>query len=106
MTRRSSRAHLTLAAILCIWTLEGSSEGNLVFSALIGIIKFVGVLNSKKAKLRELRDQLSKRGVKSPQDEDDESTDRTEIMGGSEDEISKKRASKESPQYVKEQSCS
>ncbi|XXG41134.1 hypothetical protein AAC387_Pa01g1669 [Persea americana] len=63
--------------------------------------KFVGVLNSKKAKLRELRDQLSKRGVKSPQDEDDESTDRTEIMGGSEDEISKKEPPKNLPSTSK-----
>lgn len=35
--------------------------------------KFLGVLNSKKAKLRELRDQLSKQGNgdKSPQEEED-----------------------------------
>ncbi|RWR79698.1 DNA repair protein XRCC4 [Cinnamomum micranthum f. kanehirae] len=63
--------------------------------------KFVGVLNSKKAKLRELRDQLSKHGVKSPQDEDDESTDRTEIMGGSEDEISNEEPPKSLPSSSK-----
>ncbi|XP_061371231.1 DNA repair protein XRCC4 [Gastrolobium bilobum] len=40
-------------------------------------VKFLGVLNSKKAKLRELRDQLSKQGnaEKSPQEEDTEKTE-------------------------------
>lgn len=50
--------------------------------------KFVAVLNSKKAKLRELRDQISKleAGEKGPQEED-ESTDKTEIFDeGSDDE--------------------
>ncbi|PKA57857.1 DNA repair protein XRCC4 [Apostasia shenzhenica] len=50
--------------------------------------KFVDVLNSKKVKLRELRDQLSKlgdQGVKAP--EQDESTDKVESFnGGSDDE--------------------
>ncbi|PKU75716.1 DNA repair protein XRCC4 [Dendrobium catenatum] len=47
--------------------------------------KFVDVLNSKKAKLRELRDRLSKINGKAP--EDDESSDKTDRFdGGSDDE--------------------
>ncbi|KAF8392263.1 hypothetical protein HHK36_022605 [Tetracentron sinense] len=50
--------------------------------------KFVGVLNSKKAKLRELRDRLSKKETirKSPQ-EDNESTDKTESYDEGSDEL-------------------
>lgn len=40
--------------------------------------KFVDVLNSKKAKLRELRDQTSKVAGKAPVAEDEVSTDKTE----------------------------
>lgn len=53
--------------------------------------KFIGVLNSKKAKLRELRDQLSKQKTagKMPieEEEDSHSTDKTESYQGSDDEI-------------------
>lgn len=45
--------------------------------------KFLGVLNSKKAKLRELRDRMSNQETtaKSPEDEE-ESTDKTETFDG------------------------
>ncbi|XP_065863141.1 DNA repair protein XRCC4 [Euphorbia lathyris] len=55
--------------------------------------KFVGVLNSKKRKLRELRDQLSKKENlgKFPQEEEEESTDKTESF----DEVSGEEKSEE-----------
>nr|GEW28378.1 DNA repair protein XRCC4 [Tanacetum cinerariifolium] len=50
--------------------------------------KFLGVLNSKKAKLRELRDKLSNQGTTAEvQEDEEESTDKTETYDGdSEDE--------------------
>ncbi|KAL2507938.1 DNA repair protein XRCC4 [Forsythia ovata] len=49
--------------------------------------KFVEVLNSKKAKLRELRDRLSKQATANQlHEEDDESTDRTESFDEGTDE--------------------
>ncbi|XP_016479643.1 DNA repair protein XRCC4 isoform X1 [Nicotiana tabacum] len=63
------------------------------------ISQFVGVLNSKKKKLRELRDKLSKQGpaVQEPVEEDDtQSTDRTETFDeGSDDEKSGEEVEKE-----------
>ncbi|KAJ0092990.1 hypothetical protein Patl1_25219 [Pistacia atlantica] len=57
--------------------------------------KFLGVLNSKKAKLRELRDQLSKRDVRNLREEE-ESTDETEIFDEvSDDERSEEEAAKD-----------
>ncbi|XP_057427326.1 DNA repair protein XRCC4-like [Lotus japonicus] len=49
-------------------------------------VKFLGVLNSKKSKLRELRDQLSKqdKAEKSPPQEE-EDTDKTESFDGDSD---------------------
>lgn len=43
-------------------------------------LQFLGVLNSKKAKLRELRDRLSKQETsgKLQEEEEEESTDKTE----------------------------
>ncbi|PON83322.1 DNA repair protein XRCC [Trema orientale] len=58
--------------------------------------KFLRVLNSKKAKLRDLRDQLTKRGTaagKLPQEEE-ESTDKTESFDDTDDEKSDKESSK------------
>ncbi|KAM6545635.1 hypothetical protein CsatB_026371 [Cannabis sativa] len=55
--------------------------------------KFLKVLNSKKAKLRDLRDQLTEQGAavgKLPQEEEDESTDKTESF----DDISEEESSK------------
>nr|XP_043627862.1 DNA repair protein XRCC4 [Erigeron canadensis] len=45
--------------------------------------KFLGVLNTKKAKLRELRDQLSNQETTAkPQEDEEESTDKTETFDG------------------------
>lgn len=52
--------------------------------------KFLGVLNAKKSKLRELRDQLSKPENlgKSPEEEEgEESTDKTQTYNGESDEV-------------------
>lgn len=60
--------------------------------------QFLGVLNSKKKKLRELRDKLSKQGaaVEEPVEEDTQSTDRTETFDvGSNEEISGEEVEKE-----------
>ncbi|XP_057466629.1 DNA repair protein XRCC4-like isoform X2 [Actinidia eriantha] len=50
--------------------------------------KFLGVLNSKKAKLRELRDRFSKQENtgKMPREEEGESTDKTESFDGESDD--------------------
>ena len=57
--------------------------------------QFLGVLNSKKAKLRELRDRLSKpeSSGKLSEEEEEESTDKTEIYG-SDDEKSEEELAK------------
>ncbi|XP_058200394.1 DNA repair protein XRCC4 [Rhododendron vialii] len=57
--------------------------------------KFLGVLNSKKAKLRELRDRLSKQeksGKLPEEEEEEESTDKTETFDGSDDEKSEEES--------------
>ena len=60
--------------------------------------QFLKVLNSKKAKLRDLRDQLTEQGTavgKLPQEEEDESTDKTEsFYDRSDDEKSEEETSK------------
>lgn len=56
--------------------------------------KFLGVLNSKKAKLRDLRDQISKYKAagKLPEEEEEGSTDKTESFDdGSDDETSEEQ---------------
>ncbi|KZV47405.1 hypothetical protein F511_07819 [Dorcoceras hygrometricum] len=57
--------------------------------------KFVQVLNSKKARLRELRDQLSKQATpRQQQEEEEESTDKTDTFDeGSDDETGKNEVS-------------
>ena len=46
-------------------------------------MQFLGVLNSKKAKLRELRDKLSNQGTTAEvQEDEEESTDKTETFDG------------------------
>lgn len=63
---------------------------------VISWFQFVTILNSKKAKLRELRDQLSKQATtphQLPEEEAEESTDRTESFDeGSEDEEGEKNS--------------
>ncbi|KAF7150452.1 hypothetical protein RHSIM_Rhsim02G0033400 [Rhododendron simsii] len=59
------------------------------------LFQFLGVLNSKKAKLRELRDRLSKQeksGKLPEEEEDEESTDKTETFDGSDDENSEEES--------------
>ncbi|KAL8048096.1 hypothetical protein ABFX02_07G041500 [Erythranthe guttata] len=70
---------LKLEAEKCLAQSEKlSSEKSEFESEIYG--KFVNVLNTKKAKLRELRDRLSKQGTTHhlPEDEEDQSTDKTE----------------------------
>lgn len=54
--------------------------------------QFVQVLNSKKAKLRELRDRISKSGTTGHQspEEEEQSTDRTESFDEASDEDAEK----------------
>ncbi|KAK2972950.1 hypothetical protein RJ640_022007, partial [Escallonia rubra] len=60
--------------------------------------KFLGVLNSKKAKLRELRNQLSKEKTSvNFQEEEEDSTDKTVSFDGSDDEISEIEPEKNFP---------
>ncbi|KAK4425552.1 DNA repair protein XRCC4 [Sesamum alatum] len=56
--------------------------------------KFVNVLNSKKAKLRDLRDRLSKQATADqlPEGDDEESTDRTESFDEESDEEAEKNS--------------
>lgn len=56
--------------------------------------QFVKVLNSKKAKLRQLRDRLSKRATAEqlPEEEEEESTDRTESFDEGSDEEAEKNS--------------
>ncbi|KAJ1409416.1 XRCC4, N-terminal domain superfamily [Sesbania bispinosa] len=76
----------------CLAQSERIAQERVEFESEI-YVKFLGVLNSKKSKLRELRDQLSKQEVaeKSPQEED---TDKTESF----DEESDFDKSDEDPQ--------
>ncbi|XP_057980023.1 DNA repair protein XRCC4 [Malania oleifera] len=68
---------LKVEAEKCLAQSEKFSDEKTEFESAI-YAKFLGVLNSKKAKLRELRDQLSKQKTlgKLPEDEE-ESTDKT-----------------------------
>lgn len=68
---------------------------NIRMTSPIILFQFLGVLNSKKAKLRELRDRLSKqeKSEKLPEEEEDEeSTDKTETFDGSDDEKSEEES--------------
>ncbi|EEF45171.1 DNA-repair protein XRCC4, putative [Ricinus communis] len=62
--------------------------------------KFLAVLNSKKRKLRQLRDQLSKKEAsgKLPQEEEEESTDKTESF--EEDSSDGDKSEEEPPEKV------
>ncbi|KAG8370344.1 hypothetical protein BUALT_Bualt14G0107200 [Buddleja alternifolia] len=57
-------------------------------------LSFVNILNSKKAKLRELRDRLSKQETANqlPEDEEEESTDKTESFHEGSDEEEEKNS--------------
>ncbi|XP_059298973.1 DNA repair protein XRCC4-like [Lycium ferocissimum] len=79
VSKTQSFERLTVEAEKCLTQSEKLSKEKEEFESAI-YAKFLGVLNSKKKKLRELRDKLSKQGtaVEEPVDEDTESTDRTE----------------------------
>lgn len=71
----------------CLAQSEKFSNEKVEFENAI-YVKFLGVLNSKKSKLRDLRDQLSKSGNlgKSPREEKGESTDKTETYNSESDD--------------------
>ncbi|KAK4405826.1 DNA repair protein XRCC4 [Sesamum angolense] len=81
---------LKLEAEKCLAQSEKLSSEKAEFeSEIYG--KFVNVLNSKKAKLRDLRDRLSKQaGHQLPEEEEEESTDRTESFDEESDEEAEK----------------
>ncbi|MBA0780173.1 hypothetical protein Gotri_004312 [Gossypium trilobum] len=86
---------LKLEAEKCLEQSERFTNEKMEFESEI-YAKFLGVLNSKKAKLRELRDQLSKQEIagKASVDEE-ESTDKTESYhSGSNAEESEEEAEK------------
>ncbi|KAF3663939.1 DNA repair protein XRCC4 [Capsicum annuum] len=95
--KTQSFERLRVEADKCLTQSEILSKEKEEFESAI-YAKFVGVLNSKKKKLRELRDRLSKQGtsVEEPVEEDAQSTDRTETFDeGSNEEISGEEVEKE-----------
>ncbi|OIT28593.1 PREDICTED: DNA repair protein XRCC4-like [Nicotiana attenuata] len=97
VSKTQSFERLREEAEKCLTQSEKLSKEKEEFESAI-YAKFVGVLNSKKKKLRELRDKLSKQGpaVQEPVEEDPQSTDRTETFDeGSDDEKSGEEVEKE-----------
>ncbi|XP_055832535.1 DNA repair protein XRCC4 [Solanum dulcamara] len=91
--KTESFERLRVEAEKCLTQSEKLSKEKEEFESAI-YAKFLGVLNSKKKKLRELRDKLSKQGT--AVEEDAQSTDRTETFDeGSEEEISGEEVEKE-----------
>ncbi|XP_058079208.1 DNA repair protein XRCC4 [Magnolia sinica] len=90
VSKTQSFKRLKTEAEKCLAQSEKFKDEKAEFESAV-YAKFVGVLNSKKAKLRELRDQLSKlkTGGKLPQEED-ESTDRTEMYDEESDDAESK----------------
>ncbi|KAF5738581.1 DNA repair protein XRCC4-like [Tripterygium wilfordii] len=92
--KTQSFERLKVEAEMCLAQSEMFNNEKMEFESAI-YAKFLAVLNSKKAKLRELRDQLSmQKTVGKLPEEDEEFTDRTEIM---DDESEDKESDKESP---------
>lgn len=97
VNKNQSFERLKVEAEKCLTQSEKLSKEREEFESAI-YAKFLGVLNSKKKKLRELRDKLSKQGtaVEEPVEEDAQSTDRTETFDeGSGEEISGEEMEKE-----------
>ncbi|CAK9176734.1 unnamed protein product [Ilex paraguariensis] len=94
VSKAQSCEKLKVEAEKCLAQSERFSNEKVEFESAI-YAKFLGVLNSKKAKLRELRDKLSKQesSRKLPEEEEEESTDKTEIYG-SDDEKSEEEPAK------------
>ncbi|KAF9673530.1 hypothetical protein SADUNF_Sadunf10G0033800 [Salix dunnii] len=75
----------------CLVQSEKFSSEKMEFEAAV-YPKFLGVLNSKKQKLRELRDQLSKKEISGESAQKVEDSDKTESFdGGSDDEKSEEK---------------
>ncbi|KAK0606767.1 hypothetical protein LWI29_004078 [Acer saccharum] len=91
-----SYKRLQVEAEKCLAQSERFSNEKVEFESAI-YSKFIGVLNSKKAKLRELREQLSnKKSVGNLPEEEEESTDKTDSFDeGSDDEKCDKEAVKD-----------
>ncbi|THG07056.1 hypothetical protein TEA_003220 [Camellia sinensis var. sinensis] len=92
--KTQSFERLKVEAEKCLAQSEKFSNEKAEFEAAI-YAKFLGVLNSKKAKLRDLRDQLSKQEKtgKLPQEEEEEEfTDKTETFDGESDNEKSKDA--------------
>lgn len=92
---------LKLEAEKCLEQSERLSSEKMEFeSDIYG--KFVNILNSKKAKLRELRDRLSKRTSPPPSsDEEGQSTDKTESFDEASDEDAEEDAGGSSKDVLK-----
>ncbi|XP_061976714.1 DNA repair protein XRCC4-like isoform X2 [Populus nigra] len=72
----------------CLAQSEKFNSQKMEFEAAV-YAKFLGVLNSKKRKLRELRDQLSKKEISGESAQEEEDSDKTESFDrGSDDEKS------------------
>ncbi|XP_059650814.1 DNA repair protein XRCC4 [Cornus florida] len=94
--KTQSFERLKVEAEKCVAQSEKLSNEKEEFESAI-YAKFLGVLNSKKTKLRELRNQLSKQQTsgKLAEEEEQESTDRTESFdGGSDDDKSEEEPEK------------
>ncbi|GLT61060.1 hypothetical protein SLA2020_337950 [Shorea laevis] len=88
--KTQSFERLKVEAEQCIAQSEKINDEKVEFENAI-YAKFLGVLNSKKGKLRELRDQISNQKAtgKLPAEEEEDSTDKTESFeNGSDDEKS------------------
>ncbi|THU72312.1 hypothetical protein C4D60_Mb04t10770 [Musa balbisiana] len=79
----------------CLLQSERFSNEKVEFESVV-YTKFVAILNSKKAKLRELRDRIAKTGTAGKASKEDDSTDGTESFDdGSDDEIVKAEPAEE-----------
>ncbi|KAM7260266.1 hypothetical protein ACFE04_016007 [Oxalis oulophora] len=95
--KTQSFERLKVEAEKCLLQSEMLADEKTEFEAAV-YAKFLGVLNSKKAKLRELRDKLSKQGTAGmlDQEEEDESTDKTESFDDESDYEKPKKEIEES----------
>lgn len=96
VTKTQSFERLKVEAEKCLAQSERFNNEKVEFESAV-YAKFLGVLNSKKSKLRELRDKLSKQAVTGDLlQEEEESTDKTESFDeGSDDDKSEKEPAKD-----------
>ncbi|TMW96308.1 hypothetical protein EJD97_007595 [Solanum chilense] len=97
VSKTESFERMKVEAEKCLTQSEKLSKEKEEFESAI-YAKFLGVLNAKKKKLRELRDKLSKQATSAeePVEEDAQSTDRTETFDeGSDEEISGEEVEKD-----------